>query len=214
MLEMILRCYPQPVRLDPPYLLRKFGVTEEEFDQITNEDIKAELLDGELIVHSPATLRHDDLCTFLSFLVRGYSDHSQLGIVYGANNAVVRLAGHRRLAPDLMFVRAERANLATGRQLEGPPDLVIEVLSQSTRRYDLEEKRQVYREAEIDEIWLVDDDDHRVILDIRQRRGYREEIKRRGKVSSRVLPGFWLSATWLGQPKLPDALGCLHQILE
>ena len=95
MLEMILRSH-QTVKLDPPYLLRKYGVTEEGFDQITNEDIKAELLDGELIVHSLATLRHDDLCTFLSFLMRGYADRKRLGLVYGANNAVMRLGATRK----------------------------------------------------------------------------------------------------------------------
>ena len=115
MLEMILRSH-QTVKLDPPYLLRKYGATEEEFDQISNEDIKAELLDGELIVHSPAslrhgprwpdryqpivhspaTLRHDDLCTFLSFLMRGYADRKRLGLVYGANNAVMRLGATRK----------------------------------------------------------------------------------------------------------------------
>ena len=96
MLEMVLRSH-QTVKLDPPYLLRKYGATEEEFDQITNEDIKAELLDGELIVHSAASLRHDNLCTFLSFLVRGYADRRQPGMLYGANNAVMRLASHRKL---------------------------------------------------------------------------------------------------------------------
>src|SRR5438105_11707177 len=129
MLEMVLRSH-QTVKLDPPYLLRKYGATEEEFDQISNEDIKAELLDGELIVHSAASLRHDNLCTFLSFLVRGYADRRQLGMVYGANNAVMRLASHRKLAPDLMFISVKRLSRTTGKEVEGVPDLVIEVLSE------------------------------------------------------------------------------------
>jgi Uma2 family endonuclease len=212
MLEMVLRSH-QTVKLDPPYLLRKYGVTEEEFEQITDEDIKAELFDGELIVHSPASLRHDNLCTFLSFLVRGYADHKQLGIVYGANNAVMRLASQRRFAPDLMFVRAERLSLTAGKQLDGAPDLVIEVVSEATRRYDLEEKRQVYRESGINEVWLVDDDRHQLIIDFRQKRGYREQLKRQGKALSRVLPGFWLDVAWLWEAKLPETLICLQQIL-
>jgi Uma2 family endonuclease len=212
MLEMLLRSC-QTVKLDPPYLLRKYGVSEEEFEQITDEDIKAELFDGELIVHSPASLRHDRLCTFLSFLICGYADRKQLGIVYGANNAVMRLASRRKFAPDLMFVGAERLSLAAGKELDGAPDLVMEVLSEATRRYDLEEKRQAYREAGIDEIWLVDDNRRQLIIDHRQKRGYREQLKRRGKSASQVLPGFWLEAAWLWETKLPEALSCLEKIL-
>ena len=212
MLEMVIRSH-RTVKLDPPYLLRKYGVTEEQFDQITDEDIKAELLDGELIVHSPATLRHDDLCTFLSFLMRGYADRKGLGLVYGTNNAVMRLGGTRKLAPDLMFVRPRKPALVTAKELEGRPDLVVEVLSESTRRYDLMEKRQIYRESGIDEIWLVDEDRRQLIIDYRQKRGYREHILRRGKAVSRVLPGFWLDAAWLWKAQLPETLTCLQKIL-
>jgi len=212
MLEMVLRSH-QTVKLDPPYLLRKYGATEEEFDQISNEDIKAELLDGELIVHSPASLRHDRLCTFLSFLFCGFADRKQLGIVYGANNAVMRLASHRKLSPDLMFVRAKRSRLAAGKELQGIPELVLEVVSESTRRYDLEEKRQIYRESGIDELWLVDEDRRQLIIDYRQKRSYRAQVKGRGRVISQVLPGFWLDAAWLWKAQLPETLTCLQKTL-
>jgi Uma2 family endonuclease len=212
MFEMILRSYP-PVTVEPPYLVQKYGVTEEEFDQFANEDVKAELFDGVLIVHSPATLRHDDLCTFLSALMRVYADNRKLGKVFGSNNAVMRLSGSRQFAPHPMFVRAGRESLLVEKKLEGVPDLVVEVLSESTRRYDLEDKRRAYRQAGIGEIWFVDDDQKQLIFDARQQHGYREQLKRRGKISSRALPGFWLEVSWLWQDELPDTLNCLQTIL-
>jgi Uma2 family endonuclease len=84
---------------------------------------------------------------------------------------------------------------------------------ESTRRYDLEEKRQIYRESGIDEIWLVDEDRQRLIIDYSQKRDYREHILPRGKAVSRVLPAFWLDAAWLWKAQLPETLTCLQKIL-
>ncbi len=44
-------------RVDPPYLVREFGASEAEYDALTNEELRAELIDGVLIVHSLASLR-------------------------------------------------------------------------------------------------------------------------------------------------------------
>jgi len=211
-MSVVLRAGPT-ITLDPPYLVRKYGVTEEEFDRLTDEDLKAELFDGEMIVHSPATLRHDRVCTFLSFLLCGYADAKSLGTVFGANNAVMRLRPGRQFAPDVMVVRAGREQMVQGAKVEGAPDLVVEVLSPSTRRYDLEEKRKVYREAGIAEMWFVDEDRHRLVVEYRGRGGYREQVKQRGRVRSRVLAGFWLKVEWLWQDPLPNTLACLQEIL-
>ena len=43
--------------VDLPYMLRLYGVTDEKFDELTDEDTKAELFDGVMIVHSPASIR-------------------------------------------------------------------------------------------------------------------------------------------------------------
>lgn len=55
-------------QVQTPFLVRMFGVTERDFDELTDEDTKAELFDGVMTLHSPGTLRHDDLTGFLGGL--------------------------------------------------------------------------------------------------------------------------------------------------
>jgi Uma2 family endonuclease len=84
------------------------------------------------------------------------------------------------------------------------------VLSPSTRAYDLGEKRAAYRRAKIAEIWFVDPDKHKVIVDRRLGKGYETEIMSKGKVISTVLPGFWIDAAWLWKEPLPNELDRLE----
>jgi hypothetical protein len=52
-------------QLDLPFSLRLYGMTEEVFDELTDEDTRVDLLDGVMIAHSPASPRHDNLAGFL-----------------------------------------------------------------------------------------------------------------------------------------------------
>jgi Uma2 family endonuclease len=58
--------------------------------------------------------------------------------------------------PDLAFVRAERVPRSGDRYFSGAPDLVIEVLSPGTRRYDRTIKLDAYRDVGVPEVWLLD----------------------------------------------------------
>src|SRR5258707_7463184 len=51
--------------MDLPYTLRLYGVTDQMFDELVDEDTRAELIDGVMIVHSPASIKHDNLTGFL-----------------------------------------------------------------------------------------------------------------------------------------------------
>jgi len=196
-----------------PYMLRLFGVTDERFDEMTDEDTKAELFDGVMIVHSPASTLHDDVGGFVRALMRLYAETRKLGKVWGPD-ALVHLATGRRFAPDVFFIEKSRVPRPRPLQFEGAPDLALAVLSPSNRRYDLDEKRPAYREAEVREIWLVDPDNRRVSVDFRRRAGYATKTYRQGKVASRVLAGFWIDAGWLWSDPLPDVLDCLQAILK
>jgi len=58
--------------------------------------------------------------------------------------------------PDILFVRKERLEMLKEKQLEGAADMVVGILSEWSRDYELREKRQVYQEARIGEIWFID----------------------------------------------------------
>ncbi|MBI3948489.1 MAG: Uma2 family endonuclease [Armatimonadetes bacterium] len=203
----------ETVRIEEhPYLIRVYGISEEEYSRITNEDTKYELVDGVLVMHSPATLPHEELFGFLSFLLTGFVRRRGLGKVYGSR-ATLHLGTRRNLEPDILFVATRNIHLVHRRSVEQTADLVVEILSESTREYDLDEKRHLYQQAGVGEIWLLDPDAREVIVDSRRDIGYSETRYRDGRLDSGAVGGFWLDVSWLWRDPLPDPLTCLEQIL-
>jgi Uma2 family endonuclease len=199
--------------VDVPYTLRLYGVTEEQFDEMVDEDTRAELIDGVMIVHSPASPRHDDIAGFLRSLMRIYATSRRLGRVLGPD-ALVRLRPGQRFGPDLFFLTEERVPRPLPReQFNLVPDLMLEVLSPSTRDFDLDEKRPAYRRAGVSEIWIVDPEGQEIILDRRHGKRYATKSYTEGRVESAVLIGFWIDAGWLWSDPLPNDMECLQTIL-
>ncbi len=56
------------IDIEPPYLVVKPGLSEDDFYRLAGEDSDWEFLDGRIIMHSPASRRHEDLFLFLAFL--------------------------------------------------------------------------------------------------------------------------------------------------
>lgn len=195
-----------------PFLLIKPFVTEEEYYRDATEDSNWEYLDGRLVMHSPASNRHEDCSGFLAMLFRGYLDERGGGIVRGSRYPM-RLDERWSPEPDLVVVRDERKHLLGRMYLNGPADFVIEITSDSDPGLDRREKLPRYREAGIDEIWLVDRFQQSVLAEVREPGGYASQRLAAGRLASRVIPGFWIEVGWLWQAPLPSTLGCLREIL-
>jgi Uma2 family endonuclease len=58
--------------------------------------------------------------------------------------------------PDLLFISAEHASIVTEKNVQGAPDLVIEITSPSTRKTDEVIKRKLYEQYGVGEYWVVD----------------------------------------------------------
>src|SRR5918999_4566264 len=159
--------------IDLPFMIQVYDVTEQMFDELVDEDTKAELIDGVMIVHSPASMAHDNVGGFIRGLMSFYSDAKGLGVVLGPDS-LIHLAPGRKCAPDVFFVRQGRMPLPLPKEFKGVPDLVVEVSSPSNRRYDLRDKRQVYREAGVGEVWFVDGELRQIIVDRRRGGNYTE----------------------------------------
>lgn len=195
------------------YTVRFVGVTEKMFAEMVDEDTDAELIDGVMVVHSPASPHHDNIAGFVRTLMRCFAEGEGLGLVLGPDS-LVRLAPLRRFAPDLYFLDQERVpHPLPQEEYEGIPDLVLEVLSPSNRKEDLKEKRPAYQEAGVKEIWLIDPEEQKVIVDRRRGRRYTTTTMALGRVVSRAVPGFWIEAGWLWVDPLPNVMTCLREIL-
>ena len=66
------------------------------------------------------------------------------------------LSFHDVVEPDLLFVAADQKDILTDKNVQGPPALVIEVLSKSTRKRDAQTKRRLFERTGVREYWLVD----------------------------------------------------------
>jgi Uma2 family endonuclease len=198
--------------LEPPFLLVKFGVTEEDFYRLADEDLDGEFLDGRIVMYSPASDSHEDLFAFLLTLLRAYLDATGLGIVRGSRYPM-RLDARWSPEPDLLVVGKGRLNIVKEQRLEGPADLVIEIVSEHHPELDYGEKRPRYQAHRIPEIWIVDPQKKQLTFDAWSGARYDTRTPSAGRLESAALPGFWLDVAWLWQQPLPSTVACLRQIL-
>lgn len=201
----------QNIKLEPPYMVIKPDVSEEEYFALTDEDTNAELIQGEMIMFSPANLRHEKIFRFLLTIMNLYVRRLDLGEVLGSRFPM-RLAPGTLPEPDLFFVAKGRLDRMRERYMDGAADLVVELLSPGTRRYDLERKRPLYQEHRVRECWFIDPEREEITIDRLEKDAYRSESVKAGRVESGVLPGFWLQAEWLWQDQLPDELEVIERI--
>jgi len=176
----------------------------EEFLEWTDEDTMAEWVDGEIVMHSPAGDRHQDLAGFLESLLRIYTQNRQLGIVRSAPFQMKLPRSGRE--PDVMFVARNHLERLQATYLDGPADLVIEIISPESIGRDRGDKHFEYEEAGIHEYWLVDPEHNCADFYQLSEEGRYRLISpdSEGVYRSAQLPGFWLRVAWLWQETLPE----------
>src|SRR5258708_1698505 len=104
------------------------GLSYEEFLTAYN-GVRAEWVNGEVVMVTPASDRHQDLVDFLAALLRIYIETKELGWVRSAPFQMRLTSGARGREPDLLFVKKEPMTLFPATYLPSPPDLPLEVTS-------------------------------------------------------------------------------------
>ena len=179
-----------------------------------DEHRKAHLLDGMIVMESPASLRHEQIVSFLNFLLVGFVSEKELGIVLGSH-AAFRLKGHNAVQPDVAFISNERLHLATTHYFNGPPDLAVEIVSKGTRKLDYERKKNAYERAETPELWIIDYLERRADFFTLSKGTFQPLPLERGRLaSSRVLPGFQVDVRWFFSDPLPNPSTILKKLLD
>lgn len=121
----------------------------------TPEDKRYELLDGELIMTPAPAEIHQRISILLGWRLIQFVTENGLGRVYQAPFDVV-LSNTDVVQPDLLFVSNARAHVVTAANVQGAPDLVVEILSPSTAERDRTLKRRLYARHGVSEYWIVD----------------------------------------------------------
>jgi Uma2 family endonuclease len=190
----------------------KTKLSYEEFLKLYDEDTRAEWVDGEVILLSPASNRHQDLSGFLTAILRAYAEAKQLGVVRSAPFQMkLGLSGRE---PDLLFVAKEHLQRLKENYLDGPADLVIEIISPESRLRDRGEKLAEYELAGVREYWLIDPEEQRADFYILGDDGRYDRRRPRpdGRYRSEVLKGFELDTNWLWRSPLPSVLEVLREL--
>jgi Uma2 family endonuclease len=152
--------------------------TYEDLKLIPPDRNRYEIVDGELFVTpAPRTLHQRIVGNVFAALHQHVRQH-RLGEVFVAPYDVV-FATSTVLEPDVLFVSSARLHHIGEDNLSGPPDLAVEVISESTKRLDREVKLKQYALYGVSEYWLVDPEGKNVEVFRLKEEGY-ELAKRLG----------------------------------
>jgi Uma2 family endonuclease len=186
-----------------------------EFLAWADEDTHAEWVDGEVIVFMPPKTIHQQVAGFLTSLLTLYAQLFNLGAVLAAPFEMRINSGSSR-EPDLLFVGTANMQRLTTERLEGPADLVIELISDSSVARDRDDKFYEYQDAGVSEYWIIDPRPGKERVDFYQLTAagkYQAALPdETGRYFSTALAGFWLRPEWLWQAPLPNALRALADI--
>jgi Uma2 family endonuclease len=191
--------------------LAKKKYTFEEYLAWPGEEKKVEWVDGEITVMAASSIRHELLLGFLQFVLKAYTLKHNSGLIFTSNVAMKLAADRRGRQPDLLFISHERARLLRENHLDGPADLVVEIVSPESVGRDRGEKFVEYEAAGIREYWYLDPQRQEVEfyrLDDAGR--YRNAPIDDGVFRSQVINGFWLRVAWLWE--LPNELDTLREL--
>src|SRR5579871_4216018 len=132
-------------------------LTYEEFLDWCDEDTWAEWVDGKVQLMAPISEGHADLSGWLAAVLRFWVEARGLGLVLGAPFQM-RLPDPMRRGrePDLLLVREENRGRLRGTYLDGPADLVVEIISPESIARDRGDKFVEYEQGKVLEYWLVD----------------------------------------------------------
>jgi Uma2 family endonuclease len=186
-------------------------LTAEEFLEWLKPGVLADLIDGEIVMHSPVSLNHANLLNFVDHLLRSYIELKKLGRLY-REVVAVRLSVRQVYLPDLAFFTNEQVPRLKETHAPFAPTMVVEALSPGTASNDVGDKFAAYELHGVQEYWILDPEHlaHRFYRrqgELLVEFGADEEI-----IHAVTLPGLWLKRSWLVPGKAPDVSACVKEM--
>ena len=132
-------------------------LTYDDYCLLPDNGRRYEIVDGELFV-TPSPLRHHQkVSANLSYYLIDFVKKHDLGEVYVAPFDVV-LSENDVVEPDIIYISKARSSIITEKNVQGAPDLVVEILSASTAKIDRTTKLKLYARYGVAEYWVIDPD--------------------------------------------------------
>lgn len=149
-----------------------------------------ELIEGDLLFTPSPNTRHQRAASNVEAALRAWVEKKKLGTVFDAPLDVI-LSNETVVQPDVMVILNDNRHIIQER-IEGPPNLIVEILSPPTKDRDLTTKRRLYARHGVQEYWIVDVDQRTVEVNTWTPTGYAVHgtYAHADTVQSPLLPGF------------------------
>jgi Uma2 family endonuclease len=168
-------------------------LTYNDYCLLPNNGRRYEIIDGELFVTPSPRRAHQRVVTELSRVLGNFVKTMSCGEVYVAPFDVV-FSLFDVVEPDILYVSKERAAVITEKNVQGAPDLVVEVLSETTAEIDRTTKLKLYARYGVQEYWLIDPEQCTAEIYRREARGFERvaSLQPSDLLTTPLLPGFSL----------------------
>jgi len=165
--------------------------TYDDFLRLPDDGIRYEIIDGVLYMTNAPDPEHQYAVVEILGELRNFVKANNLGVVYTAPIEVHLPGIAQPVQPDVLFVAQARREIIKPKFIEGAPDLIVEVLSQSTTRLDRRVKFDAYERAGVREYWIVNPKLHSIEVYslVRGEYALHGEYGPGEQVASVVLPG-------------------------
>lgn len=138
-----------------PVGTRPGTLTYEDYCALPDDGLRYEVIEGFLFSEPSPWRPHQQVAANLLMVLRSHVRERDLGEVYIAPFDVI-LDRRTVVVPDLVFVSRERAGIVTDRAVEGPPDLIVEIISPGSVRRDRVAKLNAYARRGVRHYWLIE----------------------------------------------------------
>ena len=154
--------------------------------------LRYEIIDGELSMTPAPDIRHQKISGNLFAMIHLFFSRHPLGEVFSAPTDVI--LSHdplRAVEPDLIVVSSEHRSIIREKNIEGSPDLLVEILSEGTEKRDRREKFSLYERSGVSEYWIVDPESQTVQVFRLSGTKYASplEFRKNGALSTPLFPG-------------------------
>ncbi len=189
------------------------AMSYEEFLNLPGDNHHVEWVNGRMVCMSPVTEPHENLRGFLHPLLELFVEARRLGRVYSEPFQMKTGPDLPSRAPDVFFVATKHQARVKRLNLEGPADLVVEIISPGSRATDRGDKFYEYEQGGVPEYWLLDPERQQAEFYLRGDDGiYRVVLLGSdGIYRSKVVAGLWLKVEWLWQPLPPPIMDVLRE---
>ena len=184
-------------------------VSYEEFLQWLDEDTWAEWVDGEVHLMSPVSGEHQLVSIYLKTLLAYFVSARELGVVLDGPFHMRGAPDLPSRSPDILFLHSKNLHRLKAHFLDGPADLVVEVISPESRARDRGDKYYEYEQAGVREYWIVDPDRKQVEFHVLTPQGIYHPafVGSEGEYHSTAVEGFWIRVEWLWRrPPMQEVL--------